>query len=34
MIADVMADPDSMDARAFAYAPVVDLAVRLSQDHQ
>ena len=34
IIADVVADPGSMDPRAaLAYAPVVDLAVRLTQDH-
>ncbi|HEX7471693.1 MAG TPA: TIGR02569 family protein [Candidatus Limnocylindrales bacterium] len=34
IIADVVVDPDSMDARAAAYAPAVKLAVRLIQDHR
>jgi uncharacterized protein (TIGR02569 family) len=32
IITDVEADPDSMDARAAAYAPAVDLAVRFARD--
>lgn len=34
IIADVVADPRAMDARAATYAPAVDLAVRLTLDHQ
>jgi hypothetical protein len=34
IIADVVADPDSMSGRATTYAPAVDLAVRLIQDHR
>jgi uncharacterized protein (TIGR02569 family) len=34
LVADAVADPDSMDARAAAYAPAVDVALRLIQDHR
>ena len=34
IVADAVADPDSMGARASNYAPAVDLAVRLIQEHQ
>ena len=34
LVADAVADPDSIDACATPFAPAVDLAVRLIQDHQ
>lgn len=34
IIADALADPDSMSGRATTYAPAVDLAVRLIQDRK
>jgi uncharacterized protein (TIGR02569 family) len=34
IVADAVADPDSIGARGSNYAPAVDLAVRLMQDHQ
>ncbi len=34
IVADAVADPDSMDARATIYAHAVDFAVRIIEDHQ
>ncbi len=34
IVADLVTDPDSMDALATAYAPAVSFALRLARDHR